>query len=197
MHSHLLQEHFLKTFPNEGPGSVNLHLIRKLSLPKRWLAQGRCLKSCRERPGNLTPASMNSTMPPAPSYPASSSQCFSPSLSSFQTPKQKFHPKQPRRTPVKSNNPPTKLQAVLLSQPTPSTLLSQRSLCSFLCPHSGLSLFKTFLKEVSSADSLDWVLTILPIRKFGLVAPAEQLQIHFGYQSLCQKFGKDLREEGL
>ena len=94
MHNHLLQEHFLRTFPNEGPGSVNLSLIRKQSRPKEVLGTGRCLKKLRERPGNLKPASMNSIMPLAHSFPPSSpSLCFSPSLSSFQAPKQKFYPK--------------------------------------------------------------------------------------------------------
>lgn len=122
MHNHLLQEHFLRTFPHEGPGSVNLSLIRKQSLPKEVLGTGRCLKKLRERPGNLKPDSMNSIMPLAHSFspfsPSSPSLRFSPPLSSFQAPKQKFYPKYPRRTLVKSNNPPTKLQAACFpSQP--------------------------------------------------------------------------------
>lgn len=138
------------------------------------MAQGRYLKKCRERPGNMKPACMNSIMPPAPPSPPSSSLCFSQSLSSFQNPKQKFHPKSPR-TPVKSNNPPTKLQAVLLSQPAPPTLLHPGG----HCVHSSvskkgpaltldLSFSKHFSKEVSSTGSRDWVLTLLPVRKLAL-----------------------------
>ena len=44
MHTHLFQEHFLRTFPNEGPGPVNLSLIRKQSLPKEVLGAGEVLK---------------------------------------------------------------------------------------------------------------------------------------------------------
>lgn len=151
----------------------------------------------------MQPACTNSTMPPVPSFPPASSLCFCQSLSSFQTPKQKFHPKQPRRTHVKSNNPPTKLQAVLLFQPTPPTLLHPGGHCVH-CSASkkgtaltlDLSFSKHLSKEVSSTGSLGCLLTIDPPNQFGPAAPAEELQIQFGQELLCQKFDKDLREEG-
>lgn len=77
MHNHLFQEHFLRTFPNEGPGSVNLSLIRKQSLPKEVLGTGEVLKEMQKEARELEASLHESIMPPAPSIPPSSSLCFS------------------------------------------------------------------------------------------------------------------------
>lgn len=53
VHNHLFQEHFLRTFPNEGPGSVNLSLIRKQSLPKEVLGTGEVLKEMQKEAREL------------------------------------------------------------------------------------------------------------------------------------------------
>lgn len=50
MHNHLFQEHFLRTFPNEGPGPVNLSLIRKQSLPEEMLHAREVLKEMMREP---------------------------------------------------------------------------------------------------------------------------------------------------
>ena len=122
----------------------------------------------------MKPACMNSIMPPAPPSPPSSSLCFSQSLSSFQNPKQKFHPKSPR-TPVKSNNPPTKLQAVLLSQPAPPTLFHPRDHCvHFPVSEKGTALTldfyfsKHFYKAVTSTIFHGRTLILLPNRNLAL-----------------------------
>lgn len=74
MHHHLFQEHFLRIFPNEGAGSVNLRLIRKYSLPKVELGAGEELK---EMPTEAKPASMNSIMPWLPPSPPPPPPCVS------------------------------------------------------------------------------------------------------------------------
>lgn len=71
-HNYPFQEHFLRTFSNEGPGSVNLSLIRKYSLPEE-LGAGEELK---EMPTEAKPASMNSIMLLAPSFSSSCPSLF-------------------------------------------------------------------------------------------------------------------------
>lgn len=48
MHNPLFQEHFLRTFPNEGPGPSNLSLIRKESLQEKVLGTGEVLKEMQQ-----------------------------------------------------------------------------------------------------------------------------------------------------
>ena len=140
------------------------------------MAQGKCLKKCRERPGNRKPACMNSTMPPAPSFPLPPSlprpplpppphpsrpphplPGFPVSVSEIiPNSKTKIPSQVAKKTPVKSNNPPTKLQAVLLSQPTPPTLLRPGGHCvhsSVSKKGTALPLDLSFSKHLSQAVS--------------------------------------------
>lgn len=97
MHNHLFQEHFLRTFPNEGPGPVNLSLIRKQSLPEEMLHAREVLKEmmreAREQEASL--CEFHNAL--CFLLPSLLLPVFLSALSSFQTPKQKFHPKQPRK----------------------------------------------------------------------------------------------------
>ena len=148
------------------------------------MAQGRCLKKCSKRPRNRKPACMNSIMPPAPSVPPSSSLCFPAVSELIPDSKTKVPSQGAKIVHVTSNNPPTKLQAVLLSQPTPPTPLCPGGHCvhaSISKKGTALTLEFAFPKLSSKAGSptgsLGWVLRILPVRKFGLVAPADWFQI--------------------
>lgn len=95
---HLFQQCFLRIFPNEGLGSVNVDFTRKQPLPKEVLSQERFLEKCRERPEKIKPASLNSIMPLVPHL--LSPPRLSWSLNSFQIPKQSSIPEKLPSNPI-------------------------------------------------------------------------------------------------
>lgn len=100
---------------------MNLSLTRKLSLPKEAFAKGICLKKTKERPENVKSACMNCIIPQSPPS-LLCPPCVSLSLNTIRTPEQKFHATSPKNCGQIQHS-THKLQAVLLSQTVPPTLL--------------------------------------------------------------------------
>ena len=160
--NHQFQERVPRTFPNKGPGSVNLTLIKKQSLPKEVLAQERCLKKCREGLGNMKPACMNSMMAPGSALP-SLLPCFSHSLSFFQPPKQRSVPSIPEVLLNPATHPLNYRMSWFPSQPNPLSFFLEVIVFTLLSLRRVLPSLWTFpAKTFVQGSKFHW---FLPIRK--------------------------------
>lgn len=95
MYNLLFKGHFLMTFPKEGPGSVDLSLIRKQILPKEVLGAEGAESNIKKGQGTLCEShKANISFPPTPQP----SPCVSPVSELFPNSKTEVPPQRAKKS---------------------------------------------------------------------------------------------------